>query len=152
MSWLDEINEERIYNYLFTDEEAGVAFGTLKQLSELTGTEVKGEPNEILDIEGRKAKYAGFEPFQLKQEARFEYEKNGRKAVHIIDKDGNHKYVSQSRMLYNKTGRADGVYSKAYEEHLKKTQQEHLIKEDRQHKLASAALMKAADVPEEKKK
>lgn len=113
MSWLEELNAERVYNYRFQDETGQYICGKLSELSEVCGIEVKGEPQEVIEYEGRKAVYAGFEPIELRQELQVEYEQNGRKAVHFIDKDGNHKYMSKSKQNYLKTGKVKREFSKA---------------------------------------
>jgi len=151
MSWLEELNEDVVYNYEFIQEKESSISGTIRQFKRELNIDIKGEPGEVIEVDGNLAKYAGFEPIKLKQEARIEYEKNGRKAVHIIDKKGNHKYISKTKLQFMKTGCANGVYSKGYEEHLRKTQQEHLLVEDRKHRFFSAALLKNSELEEKAK-
>ena len=113
MSWLEELNQDRIYNYEVVDSPGEYVCGKLSELSELSGVEVKGDPQEKIVIEGRELVYAGFEPLQIRQELQVEYEQNGRKAIHYIDKNGNHRYMSKSKQNYLKTGQVKRELSKA---------------------------------------
>ncbi len=113
MSWLEDLNQDRIYNYEFVDSPGEYVCGKLAELSEMSGSEVKGEPQEKIVIEERELIYAGFEPLQLRQELQVEYEQNGRKAIHYVDKNGNHRYMSKSKQNFLKTGKVQRELSKA---------------------------------------
>lgn len=123
-SWIDDMNASTIFNYKM--EDGTVVSGTTKQLSELTGTVVHGDPGETISIEGLTASYAGFEPNKIAIRTAVEFEKNGRKALAIREKDGSMRYVSKTRAEYQKTGKVESKYSDAYQAEIDKGVQKEL--------------------------
>lgn len=75
------------------------------------GSDNMREKEVLCDECGEGTSYAGFEPQKTGLTTKVEYEKNGRKAIAIRDKDGNMSYVSKTRLHYNKTGRIENQYS-----------------------------------------
>ena len=124
MSWLNDVDRIRIYNFALPD--GNVARGTLKQLSELAGKEVLGEPGEVIAIDGVEASYAGFEPVHIAQQNSVEFEKNGIKALRVRKSDGTIQYVSKTRMHYQNTGQIKSQMTAEYQEAAEKNVQKEL--------------------------
>jgi hypothetical protein len=124
MSWLDDLNANTVYNYKM--ENGTIVRGTAKQLSELSGTTVHGDPGETISIEGVTASYAGFEPNKIHTRTAVEFEKNGRKALAIRERDGSMRYVSKTRAEFQKTGKVESKYSDAYQAEIEKNIQREL--------------------------
>lgn len=122
-------HRQTVYKYRFKDNEEVVS-GKPKEFLENFGVDIKGEPGEVLMLNGREANYAGFEPQKTKLVTATEFEKNGRIGMRIVEKDGNVRYVSKTRMHYQKTGKVKHAYSKGFEEHLVKTKQWKMIHSD----------------------
>lgn len=125
--WLEQIRQERIYNFEF--EDGSVVQGTLKKLSELAGVQVEGEHGEELNIDGRVAKYRNFEPIKLHQKNEITYEKNGLRAVMRRDADGNVKYISETQLHYERTGKIEVQYTKEFQAQAEKNLQYQMQKE-----------------------
>jgi hypothetical protein len=128
MSWLDDIRQERFYNYEL--EDGSVIQGTLKKLSELSGVDVQGDHGEKLTIDGHTATYKSFEPIKIQQRNEITYEKNGLKAVMKRDADGNMTYVSQTQIHYQQTGKIEVQYTKEFQRQAEKNLQFQMQKEN----------------------
>lgn len=126
-SWLDDIRNERVYNYAF--EDGSVISGTLKKLSELAGFDVQGEHGEELVIDERKASYQSFNPVKIHQKSEVTYEKNGLRAVMKRDGDGNITYVSETQRHYERTGKVEVQYNNAYQAQAEKNLQHQMLAE-----------------------
>lgn len=124
IGWLKDLNDNAVYRFKFEDET--IIHGTLKQLSDLSGVSVKGNPGEVITVEGLKASYAGFEPHKIGQKSEIVYEKNGRKAVAIRDRDGSMRYISETKRHYQKTGKVEQQFSKAMQVEIEKGVQKEL--------------------------
>jgi hypothetical protein len=124
MSWLEDDFNNTVFNY--KAEDGTKISGTVKHLSELTGAEVKGQPGEVIVLDGMEASYAGFEPSKIAIKTAVVFEKNGRKAVAMRDRDGKMSYVSQTKINYQRTGKVESVYTKDYEEIIEKNVQKEL--------------------------
>ena len=146
MSWLEELNADRKFNYRF--EDGTVVRGTLKELSALVGNTVLGEPEETISVDGETAVYAGFDAIPVRQRAIIEFEKNGRKAIAIKEADGTTRYVSKTKMNYQKTGRIENKYTDDYQEILDKQIQNELMANKykaKQHDPMKEAIKNLAD-------
>jgi len=130
MSWIDE--REIVYLYKLEN-------GETRKLA----LPVSFSPEETCLFEdGLEGKYVGFEPEVVKQTNVVEYDKHGRKALRIKDKNGNLTHISKSKYNYMKTGKVVPQHTKAYQEHLIKTNQHEFLKsevETRQRKQTVAA-------------
>lgn len=71
---------------------------------------------------GEVASYAGLVPIHLNSATAIEGEQNGRKYMEYNDGRGNVRRISKTKLEYLKTGKTNGVYSKAYKEHLNRAQ------------------------------
>lgn len=71
---------------------------------------------------GTDSDYAGLVPIQLKSGTAIEGEQNGRKYMEYNDGRGGVRRISKTKLEYLKTGQTNGVYSKAYKEHLNRAQ------------------------------
>lgn len=130
--WLESIRQERVYNYEL--EDGSTIQGTLKTLSDMAGIPVQGEHGEELKIDGMVAKYRSFEPIKLHQRNEITYEKNGLKAIMKRDADGNVRYVSETQAHYERTGKIEVQYTKAYQEQAEKNLQTQMRREKAQKK------------------
>ena len=124
MNWFQEAANNTNFKYVF--EDGSSILGTLTQLSGLAGQTIKGLPGEAIEIDGLKATYAGFEPIKIGQKSEVFYEKNGRKAVAIRDRDGTMKYISETKRHYKKTGEVKQQFSRALETEIEKSVQREL--------------------------
>lgn len=75
--------------------------------------------------------YGGFDPVKVKQTHAVEFDKNGRKAVAIRNKDGSLQYHSKTKLNYLKTGRVESQYTKEFQEALQKEEQKKLVQEQK---------------------
>lgn len=116
MSWLADRDIQYIYK---------MKDGSTRHLK-LTAKD--DPPSEHTFEDGEVGTYAGFEKEEVRQVNMVEYDQNGRKAVKIKDKDGKVSYLSKTKINYLKTGRIENQYTKAYQEHLQKTQQEQMLR------------------------
>jgi hypothetical protein len=79
MSWLDDVNAERIYRYRSPEGEVA---GTPRELKEFFGVEeMKLEHGEKFG----EYEYSGFDSISLKQRHEVTYDHNGRVGVRIKD-------------------------------------------------------------------
>jgi len=62
MSWLIELSKKRIYNYRTSSGKT--LRGTQSELEEAFGVSIKCEPGDVIEVNGDKIEYAGFEPIQ----------------------------------------------------------------------------------------
>lgn len=138
MSWLDE----RTIKYRYKMED-----GSIKHL-ELPVSEEAPKTRLFEHAIGRFATgtYDGFEPEVVEQINVVEFDKNGRKAVRITDKNGKVRYQSKSKLHWAKTGRIENKYTREYEEHLAKTKQEQLLRTEHSRKRATVSKASANDV------
>jgi hypothetical protein len=67
------------------------------------------------------AAYDSFLPIQMNLRGRVAFEQNGRKAYVVSDGKGGVRYVSATKHHYQETGDIVPKYTRAYEEHLRKT-------------------------------
>jgi hypothetical protein len=104
MSWLEDLNKDRVYNYKSGDK---LLSGTLSELSEIAA-DLNGEYGEEFIYEGDKYVYAGFEPVKSSQMTSVMYEQNGRKAYKITDPSGKIRYIAKSKHDYLKHGEING--------------------------------------------
>ena len=146
--WLKDLNDNTNYKYQF--EDGSVVLGNIKQLSDLTGVPVKGNPGEVIEVDGLKATYAGFEPRKLGQKNEVFYEKNGRKAVAIRDRDGSMRYVSETKRHYQKTGEVKQQFTKDMQEQIEKSVQRELqaaqyVKKSKPYDPMAEAIKKLGD-------
>jgi hypothetical protein len=123
-NWLEDMAANTVYK--FKAEDGTIATGTSKQLSELCGKKIEGEPGESFELDEVVYSYAGFEPNKVNTRTAVEFEKNGRKAVAIRDRDGKTSYVSKTKINYQRTGKVESVYTKDYEEIIEKNVQKEL--------------------------
>lgn len=117
MSWLDD--RDVVYRYKCPD-------GELLHLKLHVKDEVPPSINHP-DKPDVVAEYAGFEPEEVKQVDVVAYDKNGRRAFRIRNKDGSVTHISRSKALYMKTGRVEPRYTPEYEAHLRKNNQEMML-------------------------
>lgn len=75
--------------------------------------------------------YVGFQAQKVKQTTVVEYDKNGRKAVAVRNKDGTMQYLSKTKLNYLKTGRVETQYTKEYQQAINKEEQKRVAKEQR---------------------
>jgi hypothetical protein len=134
MSWLDDINNSRVY--IYRNDAGDKISGTPKQLEELFETTLKLSQGEAVNHDGDYYVYAGFEPVKLGGETRVEFEKNGRKGVHIRKPDGDHQYISKTKLHYIKTGRIENQYTNSFKEYVAKKEQEQLRETEKNVKRA----------------
>ena len=137
MSWLSEY--DIVYQYRCLDQH----------LTEVT-LATKEEPSSSVQCpqcQGQ-AVYLGFKPNKIKQMAKIEYEKNGRKAVEIVHPDGTKTYLAKTKEVYMKTGRVEPQYSKEYAEHLRREGQEEMLRSAAAEKNRPPAKVSLADLPD----
>ena len=65
---------------------------------------------------GGATEYTGFNPQKIGTKLVTTYEKHGRKAVRIRNKDGSLTHLSETKRIYQKTGRIESQYTKGYQE------------------------------------
>ena len=107
MSWLEDLNKKRVYNYRSKTDPEEIISGTKENLSTIFMTPPTCESGDKvrLDnlIESEEAydeyEYAGFEPIRMGGMTKVTFEKNGRKAVRIDL--GNGKTVVRSMTREN---------------------------------------------------
>ena len=103
MGWLEDLAKETIYIYrpMGQEDPCESIRGTLEQLKDTFGLEVKGEPGEVLlcPQTSHKYQYGGFEPKKLGIMTKVTFEKNGRKGIRIDHGDG--KSVTRSMTREN---------------------------------------------------
>jgi hypothetical protein len=147
-TWLSDVNDNIVYK--FEAEDGSTVLGTSKQLAGLSGSPVEGEPGEVITIDGVEFSYAGFKPIKLNQRSEVAFEKNGRKAVAIRDKDGSMRYVSETKRHFQKTGQIKQQFSRAMEVEIEKSVQRELQaaqyhKKNKQSDPMSEAIKKLSD-------
>ena len=119
MSWLNDI--ERDFKY----ECSSCGETTILKLK--SGDPAHRQPKPCAC--GSEAQYAGFLPIQMSLRGKVAYDQNGRKAYAISDGRGGVRYVSATKMHYLETGDIKPQYTRAYEEHLKKSGKTELMEE-----------------------
>lgn len=130
MSWLDDVRNERIFNYKNGDGE--ILRHRIKDFKKIYGINIEAKAGETIEIDHKVYSYAGFESVEILRRTEVEFEKNGRKGVEIRTK-GNKRptYISKTKLNYMKTGRYDSSgYTKDYKEHMLKQEQDSLLESD----------------------
>lgn len=88
---------------------------------------------------GLLAEYKGFDPVKLGQTTIIEYEKNGIKALEIKT-PARTTHISKTKYDYVRTGKVQYQYSRAYTEHLQKTDAERLHVDTNQRRAVATAI------------
>ena len=86
MSWLEDSAKKIVYNYVRADEV--LISGTLDELIEKTGLNLKAEYKETFNYLGDTYTYCGFEPRENNIMTKIVFEQNGRKAIKVQHTDG----------------------------------------------------------------
>lgn len=95
MSWLEDSAKKIVYKYKRADDV--VISGTLEELAEQTGLNLKAEYKESFEYLGDTYTYNGFVPREHSIMTKIVFEKNGRKAVRIQHTNGKSHVRSMSK-------------------------------------------------------
>jgi DNA-directed RNA polymerase subunit RPC12/RpoP len=78
---------------------------------------------------GHVAEYEYFLPIKMTLRGKVAFDQNGRKGYAITDGKGGVRYVSATKMHYQETGDIKPIYTKAYEDQLRKEGKTDLLEE-----------------------